>query len=207
MNSLFSIRKLGLADLDEYIRLRREGIRLDPIGFGKAYATEDQAPRSLYAAFLSPSRTRAIWGAFCEVTLVGMIRLETEENGTRKSIYSLYICPDMRHHGLGPRLLRQAIEEAARAPLVAEVRLSVVTKNERALALYHSVGFRVCGIEENTFCVGGEYYSEYRMRKCLSSRLEIVDRLEHEEMGEDLLPVVSLKRGELEQIPATSTRD
>jgi ribosomal protein S18 acetylase RimI-like enzyme len=176
MNTTFMIRKLGPGELDEYIRLRQEGVRVDPVGFGRAYTTEEKAPRSLYAAFLAPSRTRSIWGAFCKHVLVGMVRLETEERGTRKTIYSLYVCPAMRGRGIGRKLLCAAIDEAAQDPAADSVHLNAITLNAGALALYHSVGFRARGRVEGTFQVNGESYSEYRMCKTLPHLRAMADR-------------------------------
>ncbi len=167
MNSSLTIRKLGPENLDEYIRLRREGVRLDPIGFGKAYTTEEHIPRSVYAQFLAPSPLRSIWGAFCGGSLVGMVRLQAEGDETRNTIYSLYVCPKMRQRGIGRRLLLQVIHEAVRNPKVAGIYLNVITKSDGALALYRSAGFLECGVQEDTFSVGGKFYSEFRMYKRL----------------------------------------
>jgi ribosomal protein S18 acetylase RimI-like enzyme len=164
------IRKLGSHDLEEFIRIRFEGLLLNPESFGRTYAEQILRPKSDFVEFLAPSRRRILWGAFRGEKLVGLVRLEAEGRGVRRYIYSMYVTPEERGRGLARRLLKIAITRAKRAREVRQILLTVETTNAVAVGLYRSEGFRECGLEKDTICVEGKFYSEFVMRKFVRSR-------------------------------------
>ncbi len=167
---MISIRKLGHDDVDEFIRLRLEGLRMDPTSFGSNYEKEFARPECYFVDFLAASRRRIVWGAFRDGKMVGLVRLDHEGRGCQRFIYSMYVTAAERGRGLGRRLLKTAITRAKRAPQVRQICLTVETTNKTALDLYRSEGFAEYGIDKDTYCVDGKIYYEYLMRKFVRSR-------------------------------------
>lgn len=71
---------------------------------------------------------------------VGKLRISREEEG-QAWIYGFSILPEYQGKGIGRQVLRQVIKEQSAAGY--SVHLEVETKNEHALGLYESVGFKV----------------------------------------------------------------
>lgn len=69
--------------------------------------------------------------------------------------------------GLG-RGLMEAIEARARQQSFHRLELTVMTHNERALALYRKLGFEIEGVRRDSLRVEGRYVDEYSMAKLLS---------------------------------------
>ena len=169
MDKNIVIRRLGRSDVDEFVRLRLQGLETDPTSFGSDIEVEKARPRSYFVDYLAPSRKRVMWGAFQSERMIGLIRLEQESRASQRYIFSLYVSPPERRRGVARRLMRIAIKRALRAPQVRQIHLMVETANT-ALALYRSMGFREYGIDRDAYQVRGVSYSEYLMRKLVRSR-------------------------------------
>ncbi len=155
--------------MDEFVRLRLQGLATDPASFGSDVEVEKARPRSYFEDYLAPSRKRVLWGAFRGERMIAMIRLERETRSSQRYIFSLYVTPEERRQGLARRLIRTAITRALRSPVVKQIHLMVETTNP-ALALYRSMGFREFGIDRDAYQVAGVFHSEYLMRKFVRSR-------------------------------------
>lgn len=70
--------------------------------------------------------------------------------------------------GLGTRLF-QAMEEWAKEAGIVRLELSVMTHNERGIALYKKMGFDIEGTKKASICVKGQYVDEYLMSKILTN--------------------------------------
>jgi ribosomal protein S18 acetylase RimI-like enzyme len=163
------IRKLGRDDVDQFIRIRVQGLETDPASFGSDVAVERARPRSYFVDYLAPSRKRCLWGAFRNGELIGLIRLEQEMRASQRYIFTLYVSPPERRRGIARRLMKTAIARALRSPQVRQIHLMVETTNP-ALGLYRSMGFRNYGILRDAYQVNGVFHSEFLMRKLVRSR-------------------------------------
>jgi RimJ/RimL family protein N-acetyltransferase len=73
---------------------------------------------------------------------------------------------EYREQGIGYRLFQNLDSWAMEASL-HRLELSVVSKNERALALYKKAGFEIEGVKKDSLFIDGNYHDEYIMAKLL----------------------------------------
>lgn len=64
---------------------------------------------------------------------------------------------------------RPRLNRAASLPGIRRINLSVVTRQEAAIRLYESLGFRWYGTEQEVFSRAGQYFDEHLMTLSLSS--------------------------------------
>lgn len=157
------LRRLTARDAAAFVALRLEGLRLCPQAFGASYEQErlDLAGRA--AAILEGG---CVFGGFdAEGRLQGLIGLHQGSAAKTRHIatlWGLYVAPAARGRGLAAALLESAV--AAAPAGCRSVRLSVVTGNAAAQALYLRAGFRVWALEEAALLVAGVFYDEAHMR-------------------------------------------
>ena len=172
MNDAITIRQLGEDDAPEYRALRLRALREDGEGFMTTY--EEAAARPLEATVerLRPQEGGFTLGAILGNTLVGMATLYTEDGRKerhRAEIVSVYVAPEARQRGVARRLLQEVIARAPAVPHVEQIRLSTVTVNDGARALYRSLGFVPYGIEPRAVKDGNRYYDEEWMMLMLEN--------------------------------------
>ena len=117
------LRQASLADLPLIARLLEDG-------FGAP------APKDLEAWLGSPHRRTVV----IELSGSPVGTMSITRDGEVTGIYGFVIDPPCRGRGIGRDALRQACEQA-RADGARRVNLEVAVDNDRALALYTSVGF------------------------------------------------------------------
>jgi ribosomal protein S18 acetylase RimI-like enzyme len=71
-------------------------------------------------------------------------------------VLGMGLLPQFRHHGIGKRLILQALA-AAQAFGMQRVELTVRENNANAIALYRNVGFEIEGVQRNAVFVDGTY--------------------------------------------------
>ena len=106
-----------------------------------------------------------VLGAFDD-ELVGVVGCYREQGIKRRHvavIWGMYVVPERRGRSIARRLLQDAIARAKEWPGVTTLRLSVVTEQDAARALYLSCGFQVFGLERRAMRVGDRYYDEAHM--------------------------------------------
>ena len=82
-----------------------------------------------------------------ETNVLGYVFVRFTRQHT-EPLLGICVRPDAQQNGIGRALLTRALR-AARARQLAEVTLGVHKDNHRALRLYKSVGFKVCGETRN----------------------------------------------------------
>jgi ribosomal protein S18 acetylase RimI-like enzyme len=141
----FEIRRLELADVEDYRAIRLASLRHDPAAFGALYEVEAARPIDSFAERLASS---IVLGAYTDGRLVGVagFRQETGPKERHKGVvWGVYVQPDARGRGLAASLIAGIIERAR--PLVEQLTLTVVQGNDAAIALYRRYGFAVYGVE------------------------------------------------------------
>ena len=143
-----------------------------PPAFGSL--PQDEPGLSELALRLQESVDRCYFGAFIDDgQLVGILRFSRYASANEKHrayLAGLYVLPACRGKGFGKALVQRALRRAANTPGIRRVNLTVVTRQESAVRLYLSLGFRVYGTEPETFSYHGEFYDEYLMTLAMEAQ-------------------------------------
>lgn len=162
----FTVRRITENNLSDFRKLRLEALQLHPEAFGSSYEECNQKPMQFFAEQLA---TNHVFGGFdAHNTLQGMIGVS--RNPLLKlshvaNIWGMYVRSEMRGSGLSSELMNVVLDVSCSAKTI---KLSVVTTNQAAYALYHSFGFTVWATDTAALCVDGVFYDEYLMRRDLA---------------------------------------
>ncbi len=138
-------------------------MRLHPEAFGASYGECSQKPMQFFAEQLLASH---VFGGFdVNNYLQGMIGVSS--NSLLKlshvaNIWRLYVRAGKIGSGLSSELMDAALEASSSAKTV---KLSVVTTNRAAYALYRSFGFKEWATDADALCVDGVFHDEFLMRR------------------------------------------
>ena len=164
-----SIRKLVPDDAEVFKAIRLRGLLEIPSAFSASHEEED-TPLDIIAERLTPTPDGSILGAFLEGTLAGIIGIQRESQlklAHKAYVWGMYVAPEFRRAGVGRALVSRVLEIAGRELRVRSVNLGVNTRNEAAIALYTSMGFRTYGTEAGFLNVDGELHDEHLMARLL----------------------------------------
>ena len=158
------LRVLCPGDAEAYRAVRLRALREWPPAFGSLPG--DEPDLAATAARLRESDERCFFGAFNGEELTGIVRISRYEASNEKHrayLGGLYVVPAFRRQGHGRALVRAALSRAESTPEVRRINLTVVTRQEAAVRLYESLGFRIYGTEQEAFSKGGLFYDEHLM--------------------------------------------
>ncbi|MBP2171702.1 ribosomal protein S18 acetylase RimI-like enzyme [Erwinia toletana] len=159
----FTVRRIIESDLDDFRKLRLEALRLHPEAFGASYGECSQKPMQFFAEQLLTSH---VFGGFdANNSLQGMIGVSSHsllKLSHVANIWGMYVRAGNRGSGLSSKLMDAALEAASSAKTV---KLSVVTTNRAAYALYRSFGFKKWATDADALCVDGVFHDEFLMRR------------------------------------------
>ena len=160
------VRTLTPEDAVAYRTLRLRGLAETPAAFASSHEEEVNTPLAEIYRRLQPKATGAIFGAFSEGTLIGVVGIERESMAKlshKAYLWGMYVSPEQRRTGVGALLLEHAMPYAWRSLGVVQVNLGVHTENASAIALYRRLGFVVWGTELGALVVGGKAQDEHHM--------------------------------------------
>jgi RimJ/RimL family protein N-acetyltransferase len=161
-----NIRVLSPADAARFQALRLQGLREQPAAFASSAEEEVDASLEEVARRLVATSDGAVFGAFDDAMLLGIVGLQRESKNKlahKAWIWGMYVAPLVRRQGIGRRLLQQALAHASREFGVRQVNLGVNSANQAALALYQSLGFTSYGVERGFLLVDGVLHDEHQM--------------------------------------------
>jgi RimJ/RimL family protein N-acetyltransferase len=161
-----NIRKLTPQDAPDFQRLRLIGLRDEPSAFASSY--EEEKGRSLAAieAQLADSPDHAIFGAFANDELVGVVALGREgmhKLAHKGYIWGMFVASSGRQQGVARLLMQQAISMARSVPGLRQLNLGVNANNKAAIRLYESLGFKAFGFEAGAMLIDGMLHDEMHM--------------------------------------------
>jgi ribosomal protein S18 acetylase RimI-like enzyme len=167
-----SIRKLVPDDAEAFQAIRLRGLLEIPSAFSASHEEEADTPLAVIAERLTPTPEGSILGAFFEGTLAGIIGIQRESQkklAHKAYVWGMYVAPEFRRAGVGRALVSRALEIAGRELGVRSVSLGVNTRNDAAIALYTSMGFRTYGTEVGFLKVDGELHDEHMMARLVAN--------------------------------------
>jgi RimJ/RimL family protein N-acetyltransferase len=160
------VRALHPDDAAQYQALRLRGLLEDPTAFASSHEEEVHTPLEAIASRLQLKDSGAIFGAFADGSLVGMIGVQREamrKLSHKAFIWGMYVAPEHRRAGHATRLVSQALSFAWGPLAVSQVNLGVNTENAAAITLYRRFGFVSWGTERRSLDIDGVAQDEYQM--------------------------------------------
>ncbi|WP_167493464.1 GNAT family N-acetyltransferase [Pantoea vagans] len=162
----FTVRRINESDLEDFRRVRLEALLLHPDAFGASYEDWSQKPASFFTEKL---QTNYVFGGFdLHNAIQGLIGLSFSTSPKLNhvaTIWGMYVHVGMRGSGLSSGLMEAALEAASSVRTVRTVKLSVVTTNRAAYALYRSYGFTNWATDTAALYANGIFHDEYLMRR------------------------------------------
>lgn len=167
-----TIRPLGTADIPALQALRLRALREHPVAFSSSPEDDRVADADFMARSLADTQASAVFGAFEQQDIVGMVGVVRERQAKLRHsalVWGMFVAPEARRRGLGRRLMECAIERARAWPGVVRVQLAVSTTAPEARALYESLGFRAWGVQPEAVAHAGALHDEVHMSLDLRS--------------------------------------
>lgn len=155
------VRRLGVADAEDYRTIRLAALAREPDAFGSVYDVEVARPID---AFVERLKTSYVFGAYAGERIVGLAGFKREDgpkDNHKGFVWGLYVRPSARGQGVA-RALMAAVIASAR-DTVEHLTLAVVEGNEAALKLYRGLGFEVYGLEPRALKSPAGYRNEVLM--------------------------------------------
>jgi RimJ/RimL family protein N-acetyltransferase len=161
-----NFRQITPQDAPQFQRLRLLGLRDEPSAFASSYEEEKDRALAVIEAQLVESPSSAIFGAFANDALIGVVALGRE--GMRKLahkgyIWGMFVAAPSRQQGVARRLMLEAIAMARTVPDLRQLNLGVNANNNAAIRLYESLGFKAFGHESGAMLVDGVLHDEVHM--------------------------------------------
>jgi len=141
----FEIRRLRVADVEDYRTIRLAALQTEPEAFGSVYEIEVTRPIDSFAERLASA---IVLGAYARERIVGVAGFRQESGPKERHkgvVWGVYVQPDARGQGVAASLIAGIIDAARN--IVEQLTLTVVQGNSAAIALYRQFGFTVYGVE------------------------------------------------------------
>ena len=160
-----TLRQLRREDLATYKALRLAALRDHPEAFGSAYEdVQDQTDEvwlERLRGFVGDKDAIAYLALHDDVPagILTVIRDAGSKVNHYAAIYGVYVRPESRGHGIGERMVHEALDWCRREG-IRNARLTVTTTNAAAIRCYVRCGFAVCGVAPEVVRVGDVYHDE-----------------------------------------------
>ena len=167
-----AVRLLDAADAIAFREFRLAGLAESPASFGSGVDDEQSKTTAEWRDRVTPTDASAVFGAFEDRDLVGVVRVVREaglKQMHRASITSMYVAPAARHRGVAAELLQRALSHAQCWEGLRQVELAVTVGNASAIRLYQRFNFVEFGRVPAALFVDGEYHDELFMVCVLQS--------------------------------------
>jgi ribosomal protein S18 acetylase RimI-like enzyme len=160
------VRRLVPADAAKYRALRLRGLAEHPDAFTSSHDEDVQIPLDATKRRLAPDGPDAVWGAFVDGELAGVLGLTVErrvKNRHKAHVFGMYVPAEFGRRGIGRALFAHVIATARATPHVEQLTLTVTRGNGPARGLYAAAGFVTFGVEPRAIRVGDRYFDKEHM--------------------------------------------
>ena len=160
MNNKISFQILNKTNMEEYKRIRLEGLKNSPLNFGSSFEEESLFNDEKWISRLS-NNNALTFGALIESKLVGVVtltlntRLKTKHTA---EIHAMYVSKMHQRKGIGFKLINSLIEYSKDLKTIEQITLSVEKENESAIKLYRRSGFIKFAEVPSSLKVENQYY-------------------------------------------------
>ncbi|EFM12493.1 GCN5-related N-acetyltransferase [Paenibacillus curdlanolyticus YK9] len=157
------IRQLLHTDVEDYWKLRLAALQGFPEAFGASYEEVKDNSIAAVRERIGITEENFILGAFQEGQLIGMVGFRREHQVKVKHkgiLWGMYVKQDFQGRGIGKELVQELISRAKQLQGLEQINLMVADHNDRAIALYHTIGFTKYGKEMNAMKLGNSYVHE-----------------------------------------------
>jgi ribosomal protein S18 acetylase RimI-like enzyme len=145
------VARLQPSNASEYRELMLQAYELAADAFTTTAEERAAEPESFWIKRIAdPTGLSTAFGAFEGQNLVGTVELEFSAKPKTKHkalVIGMYTAPAARGKGVGRALLESIVEYARAKDGLLLLTLTVTEANEPAVNLYHSLGFKVFGVE------------------------------------------------------------
>ena len=163
------IREITKSDAADYRALRLRALKEYPTVFSSSYEVEREWSLDRFAERLGEnpgSPDGFMLGCFVEGDLVGSLgffRFDGPKLEHIGRIVAVHVAAEHQGRGYGKAMVSDALERARRMPSFSVIQLTATTTNARAISMYESFGFEICGTTPRAILVDGEYVDEHLM--------------------------------------------
>jgi len=138
------IRPLTPEDVAAFRAFRIAALHESPLSFGASAVGEEQYDAAKWRERLSAERG-TVFGAFAPAgEMIGSVGLFITNDGTDADgpwLWTMYVQPPHRRHGVGRRLVQHVIDHLRATTLHSRLRLHVTDASAAAGAMYRALGF------------------------------------------------------------------
>jgi len=163
------IRRLGVADAEDYRAFRLTALRETPTAFTSSFVEENSKPLSATVARLAAFEPGpgALIGAFNPTgELIGSAGLDIpgrRQERHKATLFGMAVLGTATGRGVGRVLVQRILQIAKADEKLYQVALTVSEHNEPARRLYTSCGFAVWGREPRAVVVDGTAIAKLHM--------------------------------------------
>ena len=159
------IRTLNIDDLDAFIKIREDSLRIDPRSFGgdsnKPIDREFTAER-----MREKNDEDFILGYFLGgeiLGLAGFLREKGNKHRHKGFVWGVFVYPEHRRKGIANQLMLALIDKARKIEGLQKIKLSAYLVSAASIELYEKLGFKTYGTERNAAHYEGEILDEVVM--------------------------------------------
>jgi ribosomal protein S18 acetylase RimI-like enzyme len=167
-----SIRKLGQTEGGVYRALMLRAYSEHDSAFTSTFEERAGKPVDWWTRRLQDP-TSVTLGAFdLGESLIGTVRLEAYQRMRERhkiQLTAMYVMKDHASHGVGRRLLDEALSEARKLNGIEIMNLTVTAENLPAVRLYSKLGFQSFGRETRAVKTGHAYLDKLHMWRPVSA--------------------------------------
>ncbi len=167
-----SIKRLGQSDGGRYRSLMLRAYSEHDSAFTSTFEERAGKPVEWWTRRLQDPTTITLGAFDAGGTLIGTVRLENYQRRRERhkvQLTAMYVLKDSAGHGVGRRLIEEALVQARKMDSVELINLTVTADNLAAVRLYSKFGFQTFGREARAVKTTQSYLDKLHMWRPVSA--------------------------------------